>query len=92
MTAELVVFALLLVATATLAGRSPVVADDAPVGLAPVSAELSPIAGTVTVTVSPGAVGANIIELTVLNDTGRRSRSSNRQRWNSARRREGSGR
>lgn len=68
--AELVVFTLLLVATATLVGRSPVVADDAPTGIAPVSAPLSPIAGTVTATVSPGAVGANIIELTLLDDTG----------------------
>lgn len=67
---ELVVFAFLLLATATLVGRSPIVADDVVPGLAPISAEFSPIAGTATVSVNPGAVGANIIDLTLLDATG----------------------
>ncbi len=67
---ELVVFGLLLVATATLVGRSPVIADAADALLAPATAELAPSGGTVSVTIDPGAVGANIIDVTLLDEAG----------------------
>ena len=67
---ELVVFAMLLVATATLVGRSPVIADTAGGVIAPPPVELAPSGGTVSMTIDPGAVGANIVNVTLLDGTG----------------------
>ena len=66
---ELFVFALLLIATATLVGRSPVITEAAG-PIAPPSVELAPSGGTVSVTVDPGAVGANIVNVTLLDAAG----------------------
>jgi copper transport protein len=76
---ELFVFALLLAATATLVGRSPVIAgrDVAADGIdstaAPVDAVIEPRAlplssgvGSVVAAITPGGVGANVISLTLV--------------------------
>ena len=67
---ELFVFAALLVATATLVGRSPVITEAADTVIAPAPVELTPSGGTVSVAVNPGAVGANIINVTLLDAQG----------------------
>jgi copper transport protein len=67
---ELFVFALLLIATATLVGRSPVIAEPTGGVIAPPPVELAPSGGTATVTIDPGAVGANIVNLTLLDGNG----------------------
>lgn len=79
-TGELVVFAALLVATATLVGRSPVVAGDATgttseehenTGiLQPVTVPLSTGVGSVTITLDPGQVGSNMLMLTLVDNDG----------------------
>jgi copper transport protein len=76
--AELVVFAALLLATATLVGRSPVVASElaadgehATSGAGePVTVPLSTGVGTVTITLDPGNVGGNMLMLTLTDNEG----------------------
>ncbi|MET0662441.1 MAG: copper resistance protein CopC [Ilumatobacteraceae bacterium] len=67
---ELFVFAMLLIATATLVGRSPVIAETTDAVIAPPPVELAPSGGTASVTINPGAVGANIVNLTLLDGNG----------------------
>jgi copper transport protein len=75
---ELLVFAALLVATATLVGRSPVVAvesgraeeHEASDASEPVTVPLSSGAGTVTFTVDPALVGSNMVMLTLVDNDG----------------------
>jgi hypothetical protein len=75
---ELVVFAALLVATATLVGRSPVVADGSAVddehdgsgAFEPVTVPLSSGVGSVTFLVDPATVGTNMVMVTVIDDAG----------------------
>ena len=72
-TGELVVFAALLIATATLVGRSPVVAGDATDETSvvdPGTVALSTGVGSVTITLDPGEVGSNILEVTAVDNDG----------------------